>query len=274
MRDADRFKLRFGPYKTPRFNVGQRVRCAVRGEVVIVGQSDAPIPWPLCRVGKWRVPVVYKGLARAVRREAELAVAHWWGIGLWSVWQWRKALGIGATTKGTSRLRREHFKEPWADQMRKKAWAKVGDPERRAKIAEAKRGKPRPPHVGEAVAAAHRGKRASEATRRKMSASHKRRGTRPPKAARPWTAEEDALAARCRRRKCPGGRGGRSRRSTTGGGCSKCRTEGGPGLESRRLGRGPCAAWACQPEFLHSFRPGKRTNFAWGIPILTSLIKC
>jgi hypothetical protein len=196
MRDADRFRLRFGPYKTPRFRACQRVRCAVGGEVVIVGLSEAPIPWPVCKVGKWRVPVVYKGLARAVRRESEQAVAHWWGVGLWSVWQWRKALGVGATTEGTSRLRRDHFAEPWADDTRKKALAKAGDPERRAKIAAAKWGKPRPSHVGEAVAAAHRGTKHTEETRRKMSASHKRRGTRPPKAGRPWTAEEDRLARR------------------------------------------------------------------------------
>jgi hypothetical protein len=47
--------------------------------------SDARMPRPLCKVHRWLVPVVYKGLARAVRRESEQAVAHWWGIGLWSV---------------------------------------------------------------------------------------------------------------------------------------------------------------------------------------------
>src|SRR5262249_25101925 len=58
---------------------------------------------------------------------------------------------------------------------------------------EAMRGKRRPPHVVEAVAAAHRGTRASEESRRKMSEAHRKRGTRPPKAGRPWTEEEDAL---------------------------------------------------------------------------------
>jgi len=43
------------------------------------------------------------------------------------------------------------------------------------------------------VAAAHRGTRHTEEARRKMSAAQRRRGARPPKAGRPWTAEEDAL---------------------------------------------------------------------------------
>lgn len=34
----------------------------MRGEVEIVGLYEAPIPWPLCKAGKWQVPVVYKGL--------------------------------------------------------------------------------------------------------------------------------------------------------------------------------------------------------------------
>jgi len=116
MEDANRHRLLFGPYRTPRFRIGSLVRCEVRGEVRIVGLSDDPIPWPLCRVGKWLVPVVYRGLAKAVRRESEQAVAHWWGIGKWQVWTWRKALGVPATTEGTSRLRSDYTREPWAVQ--------------------------------------------------------------------------------------------------------------------------------------------------------------
>src|SRR5262249_52396269 len=36
----------------------------------------------------------------------------------------------------------------------------------------------------------------SAETRRKMSRAHRLRGTRPPKARRPWTAKEDALIRR------------------------------------------------------------------------------
>jgi hypothetical protein len=42
-------------------------------------------------------------------------------------------------------------------------------------------------------ALAHRGKQLSEATRRKMSCAHQRRGTRPPSAGPAWTPEEEAL---------------------------------------------------------------------------------
>jgi len=47
MRQSDRVKLFFGPYRTPRFKLGTKVDCAVRGELVIVGLSDGRIPWRL-----------------------------------------------------------------------------------------------------------------------------------------------------------------------------------------------------------------------------------
>ena len=71
--------------------------------------------------------------------------------------------------------------------------AKAADPQRRAKLAAAKKGKPRPANVGEAVAKANRGTSHSKAARAKISEAHRERSTRPPKAGRPWTAEEEAL---------------------------------------------------------------------------------
>ena len=44
MDDAKRFRL-LGKYRTPRFRYGRKVLCAVRGEVKIVGLTEAPIPW-------------------------------------------------------------------------------------------------------------------------------------------------------------------------------------------------------------------------------------
>ena len=192
MDDADRFRL-LGRYRTPRFRVGRRVRCLVRGEVEIAGVHDGPIPWPVCKTARRHALVVYAGLARALRQEAALAVARWWGVGHFTVSKRRKELGVGATTEGTSRLRSAYCDEPWFVAAREKSVAKAGDPARREKIAAARRGKPRPWRVMEPAHEARRGKRHTEEMRRRMSEAHKRRGTRPPKAARPWTPEEDEL---------------------------------------------------------------------------------
>jgi len=72
MLKATRYKLHFGPYATPRFKYGQRVEDESRGEVVIVGLSNAKIPWPLGKIADSRKPglVIYKGLAKALRLES------------------------------------------------------------------------------------------------------------------------------------------------------------------------------------------------------------
>jgi hypothetical protein len=71
--------------------------------------------------------------------------------------------------------------------------AKAQDPERRRKIGEARRGKPCPPHVVEAMRRGRLGKPHTEEARRKMSAAHRARGTRPPAVGEPWTVDEDEL---------------------------------------------------------------------------------
>jgi hypothetical protein len=120
------------------------------------------------------------------------------GVGTDRVWKWRKALGVGATTEGTSRLRLDYSHEPWADEARATMHAQARDADRdaarREKIAAARRGKPRPPEEMAPAHEARRGTHHSEETRRRMSEAHKRRGTRPPKAGRPWTSEEDEAA--------------------------------------------------------------------------------
>jgi hypothetical protein len=192
MDDADRFRL-LGRYRTPRFRVGRRVRCLVRGEVEIAGVHDGPIPWPVCKTARRHALVVYAGLARALRQEAALAVARWWGVGHFTVSKRRKELGVGATTEGTSRLRSAYCDEPWFEAARRAAHAKARDPARREKIAAALRGRPQPWHVIEAMAAGRRSKPHSEETRRKMSKAHNHRGTRPPNTGRSQTPEEADL---------------------------------------------------------------------------------
>jgi hypothetical protein len=109
-----------------------------------------------------------------------------------TVRKWRRTLGVGFSNEGTHRLLRDYTKEPWAVEAFAKAHSMARDPERCRKIAEARRGKPRPAHVIEAVRQAHLGKPASEETRQRMSETHRRRGTLVPGTI-PWSANEDEL---------------------------------------------------------------------------------
>jgi hypothetical protein len=144
------------------------VRYQVRGEVIITGSTDAPIPWPVAKGGRGpHSLVVYKDLAKAVRRESEQAICHWFGVRTTTVWKWPKALGVGIATEGTSRLHREAIEQNGAS-MRARGVLKARDPERCRKIAEASRGKPRPRHVIEAMRQARLGMRHTEESRRKM----------------------------------------------------------------------------------------------------------
>src|SRR6185295_16487749 len=108
MLERDRVKLLFGPYRMPRCRVGGFLKCSVRGRVRVYGIHEGPIQWPYTvrRIGGGRPMLIVCGdLARAVRRESEIAVAHWWGVSQTTVWKWRKELGVEATNKGTSALR-------------------------------------------------------------------------------------------------------------------------------------------------------------------------
>jgi hypothetical protein len=76
---------------------------------VVYGWSSAPIPWPRCvrlePPQRGRGLLVDEELARAVRHESALAVAHWWGVHLSTVLNWRKALGVTRTNnEGSHRL--------------------------------------------------------------------------------------------------------------------------------------------------------------------------
>ena len=188
---VDRFRL-LGRYKSPTFRYGQRVKCAVRGDVQIVGISDAPIPWPVCLGPGGKSLVVFKGLARAIRRESINAVAHHWGVTGQTVTKWRRRLGIvGTMTNGTLKLKERYGETDWFKAAQRKAWSRARDPERRAKIAAAKRGKPRPAKVRAALLKTHKGKSLPAVVRKKMSRTHRKRGTRPPWINDAWTPAED-----------------------------------------------------------------------------------
>lgn len=93
--------LLYGPYAAPSVQVGAALHCQRYGQVVVGGYTSAPIPWPRVRKRGKAQLVLCGDLVRAVRMESELAVAHWWCVGLTTVWAWRKALGVGRITMGT-----------------------------------------------------------------------------------------------------------------------------------------------------------------------------
>ena len=182
MEDSERFKLYFEKYETPRFRCGQRVWCHFRGWVKIVGLSDGKIPWPIGRpttLGCGRDSmVIYHGLKRAIENESNQGVAHWWGVNRGTVSRWRRALDVARKTPGTLRTLDVTLKTE----------------SRRFKIAISKVGKPRPKHVMEALRRANLGTPLDDATRKKMSESHRKRGTRPPWLNDAWEPWEDEAA--------------------------------------------------------------------------------
>jgi hypothetical protein len=144
------------------------------------------------RNGTGKLSLILCGdLVRAVMRESEIAVAHHWRVSRLTVWAWRKTLGVGQYTRGTLRLHRDWFPEKRDDAAMAKWSASLRSPERAAKIAAAKRGKPRPLHVQAMLRIMQLGKRPSKATRRKMSETHRRLGRIVN--GRAWRPEEDAM---------------------------------------------------------------------------------
>ena len=76
--------------------------------------------------------IVFADLAKAVRREVgDRRGALWWGVRPQTVWKWRKALAVGETTQGTSRLRSDYTEEPWAVKARAAIHTKAQHAERR-----------------------------------------------------------------------------------------------------------------------------------------------
>ena len=190
---ATRFKLHFGPYRTPRLKRGSIVEDEIRGDVTIVGLTDARIPWPIGKKGRAKPYIVFGDLARAIRRESVQAVCYWFGVSRPWVQACRRALGVPAHNEGTKQLRINY-----ADtSAHRRAWRKAIEnsrrPEARAKLSAAQLGKKRPPSVGGAIAAALRGRPKSTEHCHNMSLAKKRAGIRPPWVGRPWTERENAI---------------------------------------------------------------------------------
>jgi len=187
---AARYKL-LGKYRTPTFRYGQRVEDERRGEVRIVGLSAGRVPWPIGQQGAAKSLVLYRDLAKAVKRESVIAIRYWWGVGANAVHKWRKAFAVPFNNEGTTARRVAHGKSRHGRKALAAMHAKAQDPGRRAKIGAARLGKPRPPHVIAALRKANIGRPLSAEHRRKMSQVHKQRGTRPPWIGKAWAMWED-----------------------------------------------------------------------------------
>jgi hypothetical protein len=195
MRQSDRFKLHFGPYRTPYVRLGRRLTCAIRGELITVGITKGRIPWPIGQGGRNRNRsiILCGDLERAVERESFQAIAYWWGVCAATVAKWRRALKVPPINEGTMVLRVAVAKSPPLIAARLIAWSKARDPVRREKIAASKRGKKRPAAIVAGMRARMLGKKLSKTTRRKMSETHRARRTRPPWLNPEWSTEDDAL---------------------------------------------------------------------------------
>lgn len=183
-----------GTYRTPACKIGERVTCLARGDVDVIKLSAGRIQWPIAvRPGiGGRSLVLNWDLAEAVRRETNRAVCYWWGVTPQTVSKWRKALGV-KNTEATTRWRTMFGKSAKMRKAITAMAAKARDPKRRAKIAAAKRGKPRPPGMMESLQQANIGRKHTKAARANMSASHKKRERRGRMDLQPWTDAQNDL---------------------------------------------------------------------------------
>jgi hypothetical protein len=188
MLDADRFKLLFGPYLTPRCRVGRWLKCVLHGKVKVVGISDTLIPWPQCRSNRHLVPIICGGLLKAIKRESNQAVARHWGVCTLTVSKWRKALKVTRSNEGTHKLQADWMPERLDDEARERHRQSLKSPERAAKIGAAHRGKPESPKAAARLRRLRKGVRHTKESRAKMRTAHLERYANLGR----WKPEEDA----------------------------------------------------------------------------------
>jgi hypothetical protein len=101
-----------GPYKPPALKRGDRAFCLFRDcEVKVTSWSNAPLQWPRCqRMGQHGGSglLVTDELVRAIRSESSAALQYWFGVGIETVWRWRKFFGVEMWgTEGSKRLHQQ-----------------------------------------------------------------------------------------------------------------------------------------------------------------------
>ena len=194
MGDQSKIKLH-GRYRTPRFRIGTKLQCEVRGELKIVDITEAPIQWPLGARGPGsRSLIVYGDLLRAIRHESAYAIAHWFGVSYPTVTRWRKALGVPERNYGARKLWEARIAAGYLLKGLRAGKKRSFSPLAVAKRAAALRGRPKPACSMEPAHRARRGTKHSETARQSMREAWKRRrlGKRKP-AGGYWKRWEDDL---------------------------------------------------------------------------------
>jgi hypothetical protein len=92
-------------YRRPDCQVGDRLRCEVRGLVKVAGFSEALVPWPYATTpkGSRRRLILCGDLVRAVRQESPIVVSRFFGVSDHIVGRWRRALGVDSPKKHKGR---------------------------------------------------------------------------------------------------------------------------------------------------------------------------
>ncbi len=191
VRKADKVKLLYGPYQSPRTRIGKKLFCEIRGTVRVVVFHDGPIPWPKANLpGR---PIILMGdLVRAVKKESALAVMHHFGVTHGVVGKWRRALGVERQNEGSHVLARAIANSRTDDRL-ERARRNSKKPAALAKMSKTLKGRIQPPATLQAAWEAAKRPR-SEQWKEKMAAYWRRRGHPPchPESSF-WTPEEHAL---------------------------------------------------------------------------------
>lgn len=130
----------YGKYSPPPCKRGDWVFDLRDGAVEVGGWTSAPIPWPRKKKTGRASLILTNELARAIFEESEVAVAYWFGVGVTTVWSWRKTLGVGRITPGTRQLLKDVTGVPPEAAARGRLAAR--NPEAIERMAASKRGNP------------------------------------------------------------------------------------------------------------------------------------
>jgi hypothetical protein len=157
MNDYDRYKLLYGPCRSPRGR---------RGWVPVRRISTGRIPWPQTLVRNNPTFILAGDLVKAICRESATAICYWWGVTPQTVSVWRKAPDVGRAMEGSSRLWQLNVAEVMTPDVRWRAAAGAATPEACAKKSAALRGKPASSNAVAALVARNKLPRTPEHRRR------------------------------------------------------------------------------------------------------------